>query len=272
MSERRRGAPVAVAPVHRPHRGAHRSRGRWAGAVGVGMVLVLAGYLFAANARLAAGTDGRQPQDLPGLVEAEAERLERAEAELRGLEEEVVELTEAQTADLPALDPETAELQALAAGRDPVTGPGLTVRLTDAPTNLPQPDWVTNDDLVVHQQDLQAVINALWAGGAEAMTLQDQRVVSTSAFRCVGNVLILHGRHYSPPYVVRAIGDPDEMRETLLDSPAVQEYLDYVDAVGLGWSTTREDALELPAFEGSAELQFATVPDGVEVLPASSGS
>ncbi|WP_199424713.1 DUF881 domain-containing protein [Actinotalea solisilvae] len=253
-------------------RASHRGRTPWAGALGVALVLVLAGYLFAANARLAAGTDGRQPQDLPGLVEAEVERLEAAEEEVRALEEEVVALTEAQTADLPSLDPTTASLEALAAGREGVAGPGLTVRLTDAPTNLPQPDWVTNDDLVVHQQDLQAVINALWAGGAEAMTLQDQRVISTSAFRCVGNVLLLHGRQYSPPYVVRAIGDPDALRRTLLASPAIQQYLDYVDAVGLGWSTSREDRLELPAYEGSTELQFAVVPDDVEVLPSPSGS
>lgn len=264
--------PGPARPVAAAASGRHRNRGRWAGALGVALVLVLAGYLFAANARLAGGTEGRQPQDLAGLVEAEVERLEDVSVEVRALEQEVVELTEAQTADLPTLDAETARLQALAAGRQAVAGPGLTVRLTDAPTNVPRPDWATNDDLVVHQQDLQAVINALWAGGAEAMTLQDQRVVSTSAFRCVGNVLILHGRHYSPPYVVRAIGDPAELRETLLDSSAVQDYLTYVDAVGLGWSTSREERLELPAFEGSTELRFATVPDGVEVLPVPSGS
>lgn len=263
----------AASPTHDgPHRALHRRRTPWAGAAGVAIVLVLAGYLFAANARLAAGTDGRSPQDLPGLVEAEVERLEEAEAEVRELEAEVIRLTEAQTSDLPTLDPDVASREALAAGREAVTGPGLTVRLTDAPANLPQPAGVTNDDLVVHQQDLQAVINALWAAGAEAMTLQDQRVISTSAFRCVGNVLLLHGRQYSPPYVVQAVGDPDVLRRALLADPAIEEYLAYVEAVGLGWSTTVEDRLELPAYEGSTELQFATVPDDVEVLPASSGS
>ena len=91
----------------------------------------------------------------------------------------------------------------------PWSGPGVTVRLEDAPTDSPRRDEVSPDVLVVHQQDLQAVMNALWAGGAEAMELMDQRVISTSAFQCVGNVLKLHGRLYSPPYVVRAIGDPD---------------------------------------------------------------
>lgn len=242
-------------------------RPAWAGALAVALVLALAGYLFAVNARLSAGTDGRTPQDFPGLVRAEAARLAEVEDEVRQLRAEVDALTDAATGDLPTLDSGTTALQDLAAGAGPVAGPGLTVRLTDAPTNLPQPDWVTNDDLVVHQQDLQAVINALWAGGAEAMMLQDQRVVSTTAFRCIGNVLLLHGRQYSPPYVVSVIGDPERLRAALLASPGVQEYLEYVDAVGLGWSTEREERLQLPAYEGASALELATVPAGVEVLP-----
>ena len=90
-----------------------------------------------------------------------------------------------------------------------MTGPGLVVTLDDAQRDpgSPLPPGVTPDDLVVHQQDLQAVVNALWAGGAQGVQVMDQRLVSTSAVRCVGNTLILHGRVYSPPFVVKAVGD-----------------------------------------------------------------
>lgn len=226
------------------------------GAIGVAIVLVSAGYLFAANAALAGGTDGRQPQDLPALVRSEVERADAAAAEVAELRADVDRLTDTQTLDEPEPEIDAAAL-ALAAGLVPVTGPGLTVRLDDAPASAPRPEWATNDDLVVHQQDLQAVINALWAGGAEAMTLQGQRVVATSAFRCVGNVLTLHGRVYSPPYEVSAIGDPDDLRAALLDAPDVQVYLDYVDAVGLGWQVVRADVLELPASEEAFDLTYA---------------
>ena len=110
-------------------------------------------------------------------------------------------------------------------------------------------------DLVVHQQDVQAVMNALWAGGAEAMSLQDQRVVSTSAFRCVGNVLCLQGRLYSPPYVIRAIGDPDAMIGRARRDPSVQTYLGLrrrrrPRLVGRDrWTTSSS-----PAYDGAAEL------------------
>ena len=66
--------------------------------------------------------------------------------------------------------------------------------------------------LVVHQQDIQAVVNALWSGGAEAMTLQEQRVISTTGIKCVGNTVVLHGVPYAPPYEITAIGDLDALQ------------------------------------------------------------
>lgn len=240
------------------------------GAVGVVAVLAITGYLFAANARLAGGIDARQPQDLGQLVDLEQERSDALAAEVADLRAEIDRLTDEQTAALTPRDSAEVDLIALVAGRVAVTGPGLTVQLSDAPAGGPRPSWVTNDDLVVHQQDLQAVIDALWAGGAEAMTLQGQRVISTSAFRCVGNVLLLHGQQFSPPYVVQVIGDTEKLRSTLLASSAIQAYLDYVDAVGLGWSVSRESSLQLPAFEANVELKYASVPDGVDVPGTSS--
>ena len=69
--------------------------------------------------------------------------------------------------------------------------PNATQTATIRPTVAP-------DDLVVHQQDVQSVVNALWAGGAEAMMIMDQRVVNTSAVRCIGNTLLLQGRRTRP--------------------------------------------------------------------------
>ena len=71
-----------------------------------------------------------------------------------------------------------------------------------------RPGGLGPDDLVVHQQDVQAVVNALWRGGADGVQVMDQRLIATSAVRCVGNTLILQGRVYSPPFTVTAVGDP----------------------------------------------------------------
>ena len=235
------------------------------GSAGVAVVLGLAMVLFAANARISGGVDARQPQDLPGLLDAEEGRVAELQEQVDQLGAEVDALTEELAVELPEQDAVELELTALAAGRRAVTGPGVVVRLWDAEPARNLPDWVTNDDLVVHQQDLEAVINALWAGGAEAMTLQGERVIATSAFRCVGNVLRLHGRLYSPPYEVRAIGDPERLRDALDASVGVQAYVEYADRLGLGWDVDDEESHELPAYLGEPELVHAALPDGVRL-------
>ncbi|HEY0215997.1 MAG TPA: DUF881 domain-containing protein [Cellulomonas sp.] len=238
------------------------------GTLSIALVMALSGALFTANARLASGTDERQPQDLAGLQANEDARRDRLFDQAAALRAEVDSLTQEQT-DSVGLEWQSAgDAYDIASGRVAVTGEGLTVELDDAPSDGPRPAGVGPDDLVVHQQDLQAVINALWAGGAEAMALMDQRVVSTSAFQCIGNVLSLQGRRYSPPYRVTVIGDPDELRAALNADPAVRAYRSWVDAVDLGWQVTEPgEPLSVPAYDGAADMRYATVPDGTEVLP-----
>jgi uncharacterized protein YlxW (UPF0749 family) len=147
------------------------------------------------------------------------------------------------------------------AGTKKLSGPGLTVTLTDAPPNataripgIPEPQ---PNDLVIHQQDLQAVVNALWQGGARGIRVMDQRLISTSAVRCVGNTLILQGRVYSPPYKVTAVGDRARLQKALTDSPTIQNYLQYVNAYGLGWKVEERPAVTLPGYSGTVDLHYA---------------
>ncbi|MCZ0980353.1 DUF881 domain-containing protein [Streptomyces diastatochromogenes] len=146
------------------------------------------------------------------------------------------------------------------AGTSEVAGSGLTVTLDDAPPNAqaapgyPEPQA---NDLVIHQQDLQAVVNALWQGGAEGIRVMDQRLISTSAVRCVGNTLILQGRVYSPPYRITAVGDRGKLTKALSASPALQNYQLYVKAYGLGWKVDEHKAVTLPGYSGTVDLHYA---------------
>lgn len=232
---------------------------------------MLAGLMFSASARLAGGGGAgtRDPQDLAQLVDVEAARVTQLTERTGELGREIEVLSARSGISVPAPPGDLAEREGVVSGSQPVAGPGLTVSLDDAPATPvgagpggvePQPD-----DLVVHQQDLQHVINALWSGGAEAMTLQGERVTSTSAFRCSGNILLLHGKVFSPPYKVTAVGDPAKMESSLMSSEGVQTYLEYVDWVHLGWDVQRSDHLDLPAYDGGG-LQYAKVPDGTEVF------
>src|SRR5690606_24242203 len=96
-------------------------------------------------------------------------------------------------------------------------GPGIRIVLSDAPRES-DAEGVDPNLLVVHQQDIQGFVNALWAGGAEAISLQDQRLISTTGIKCVGNTVVLDGVPYAPPYVIEAVGDVSQMREALDNS------------------------------------------------------
>ncbi|MCK9898981.1 hypothetical protein CC117_08320 [Parafrankia colletiae] len=141
-------------------------------------------------------------------------------------------------------------------GLTAVRGPAVTVELDDAARETrgrPLPAGIRSpgpNDLVVHQQDVQAVVNALWAGGAEAMAIMNHRVTPRTAVRCVGNTLLLEGRVYSPPFRISAIGDQTALRGALDGDPGVQLYRDYVAAYGLGYRVVADADLLLPAHSG----------------------
>ncbi|HEX2700122.1 MAG TPA: DUF881 domain-containing protein [Acidimicrobiales bacterium] len=140
----------------------------------------------------------------------------------------------------------------LAAGLVGVEGPGVRVTLDDS--SLDRAPSGNVNDLVIHSQDVQAVVNALWRAGAEAVAINGQRLVSTSAVLCVGNTLLLNGTVHSPPYTVSAIG---ASRDRFEADSLVQRLHEDAGAFGLRFSVDREDSVEVPAFRGATTLTYA---------------
>jgi uncharacterized protein YlxW (UPF0749 family) len=242
--------------------GAPRKLVGWAAVVP--LVAVGAGLLFATSAQTSAGTDLRSSgrSDLVDLVRAQDRTVRLRQATVQQLQSEVDALTARAAPGNDTVTRMRAEASTLApvVGSQAVTGPALSVTLNDAKrTAASLPKDFTADDIVVHQQDVQGVVNALWAGGAEAMMLMDQRVISTSAVRCVGNTLILQGRVYSPPYVIQAIGNPSAMRAALDQSESVTIYRQYVKLLGLGYDVRTTNKVTFPAYAGSLSLQNAKI-------------
>jgi uncharacterized protein YlxW (UPF0749 family) len=223
---------------------------------------VLAGFLFYTSARAAHGTSLRNDDTLLRLSDVIQQRSQEnaaAESSVAALRAQIDALA-AQHSQNPADLERLATLEE-AVGLHPLTGTGVTVTLNDAPSGatakipgVPQPQ---PDDLVVHQQDLQAVVNALWRGGATGIQVQDQRLIATSAVRCVGNQLILQGRVYSPPYVIKAVGNQKALAASVTGDSYLQNYLQYVAAYGLGWKYEQSATMTLPAYSGTVDLQYA---------------
>jgi len=231
-------------------------RGR---AVGPPVVLLLAGLLFGTSAHEAQGTSLRTDRvEGSALYQAELARRDRAAARVEDLTRRVGELTAAAGRDNGTVAALAGQVDALAepVGMTDVRGETVTVSLDDAPPGRVRAGF-RPDELVVHQQDVQAVMNALWAGRARAITLMGRRVVATTAVRCVGNTLLLQGRLYSPPYVVVAVGHPAELRGALDRSPEVALYREYQSQVGLGFSIEDTGIQVLPAYADHPVLEHA---------------
>ncbi|WP_307676055.1 DUF881 domain-containing protein [Streptomyces sp. V4I2] len=226
-------------------------------------VFALAGLIFFTSFNTAKGTNIRTDASLLKLSDLIHERsqkngeLDESNGALRQGNEALADRDDGST---KAEDDKLAALEENA-GTQKLTGKAISVTLDDAPPDAtaklpgypePQPDY-----LVIHQQDLQAVVNALWKGGAKGIKVMDQRLISTSAVRCVGNTLILQGRVYSPPYKITAVGEPGALQKALAESPAIQNYMVYVNVYGLGWKVEEDGAVTLPGYSGTVDLQYA---------------
>lgn len=226
-------------------------------------VFALAGLIFFTSFNTAKGTNIRTDASLlklSDLIQNRSQKNGRLEDANGVLRDEVDALRKEDDTGTGADDTKLTALERTA-GAQQLKGKAVTVTLNDAPPNAtaklpgypePQPDY-----LVIHQQDLQAVVNALWQGGAKGIKVMDQRLISTSAVRCVGNTLILQGRVYSPPYKITAVGDPGKLQAALTASKAIQNYMVYVDVYGLGWKVTDDGTVTLPGYSGTVDLHYA---------------
>ena len=192
---------------------------------------------------------------LADLIEAQqssAAQLRREVARLRAevdAERAAIARRTGGTAERTELVSETSEV----AGLVRVEGPGLRVTLNDSRLAAP-PAGANVNDLVIHSQDVQAVVNALWRAGAEAISINGQRLVSTSAVLCVGNTLLLNGTVHSPPYVMSAVG---ATRDRFDADRLVRRLKGDAETFGLVFSVERVTKLELPAYRGSTKLAYA---------------
>ena len=241
-------------------------RQRNKGELAVVVVCAIVGFLLAAQLRTV---------QLTGAADAaSAARLETLQdlyneltAERDGLAEQVSQLQEelalyrdeaaSGQAGSEALRAEVDQLE-ITAGLTDVEGPGVTVILEDsASANL------TGDeaDYLIHDSDLLSVINELRSAGAEAISLNGERILATSEVRCTGAVVTVNGRRYAAPYIIFAIGDPDTLYSALTMRSGVADVL---SQWGITVKVTASDLLLIPKYNGSVDYQYAhtVTPDG----------
>jgi uncharacterized protein YlxW (UPF0749 family) len=230
----------------------------------VPVVALAAGLLFATSSSTAQGTDlrGGEVSELRQLIAERKRTGALQEQQLRELQQQVQVLTDqaASRNGAVAAIQQAGERGAVSAALVALTGPGVRITLDDAPQSADgsRPPGATADDLVIHQSDVQAVVNAVWAAGADGVAIMDRRLIATSAVRCVGNTLLLQGRPYSPPFVITAVVDADAARTQLAGSPQVQVFQQAVADFGLTFTVEELSEVRLPEYDGSLDMEYAT--------------
>jgi uncharacterized protein YlxW (UPF0749 family) len=153
----------------------------------------------------------------------------------------------------------------LLTGSAPVQGPGVRVVLADAPAAADQVDAAprggASDTARISDRNLQDLVNALWAAGAEAVDVNGQRLTALTAIRSAGEAVLVDFRPLSPPYVVQAVGDPSDLQVELLDGPTGRRLTTYVSLYGWGLEVERVDRLRLSG-AGLPELRSVRRPPG----------
>jgi uncharacterized protein YlxW (UPF0749 family) len=250
------GAPPVAAPT-RP----------WAsrGHLLVGATLLLAGLLAAVTYQEAAAGAPAREQVRAALV-ADIERESEATDELATqLDVLTAEVTRHRGAALAASAVGQRALERLDAAEQgaavlAVTGPGLQVTLGNAPADADSDPVGGSEEValagLVQDSDLQLVVNSLWAAGAEAISINGQRLGTTTAIRQAGGAILVDFRPVTSPYQVLAVGDPDGLANGFLSSPEASFVANLQKDYGLVFEFARAEELSLPAGT-SIELRWA---------------
>ncbi|HEX2194782.1 MAG TPA: DUF881 domain-containing protein [Candidatus Limnocylindria bacterium] len=236
----------------------------WGISIGAGLAVV--GFVGAAQwnssvARQNFTTSAQQvlAAQVLGLEEEQEElRTQIAEAE-----DEIQRIQEESTSDSAALAAINARLEEarLAAGLTPVSGPGVIVEIADSNRVVPAGENPSN--FIVLVDDLRDIVAALWASGAEAIEIDDERLVATSSIYGVGASVLVNTSFLSPPFRIEAIG-PDGLLERFQADPAfTTRVAQRIEFFGLEFAAAAAPDLDLPAYVGPARFRWGVPAEGV---------
>lgn len=216
------------------------------GQVAIALVCVVLGIMLAVQFRTTQDIKASVPMQ---RMEDLAQQLSKMEKERDALLNEVHNLRKSGGGGASS---EELELIKMGAGLLPVQGLGVVVTIDDS--KRPTKPGENPNLYLIHDDDILKVINELWAAGAEAISINDQRLIASSEIRCAGPTLSVNNTRYSPPYEIRAIGDPQTLESSLRLRGGVIETLQFW---GIQVSVKRENVVKVPAYKGVFHFQYA---------------
>ena len=216
------------------------------GQAAIAFVCVVLGIMLAVQFRTTQDIRSSIPYQ---RAEDLSQRLSQAEKER---DTALRQLQEVQNSTISEALTKDAEMFRMAAGYVSVQGPGLIVTIDDS--KRPMKPGENPNLYLIHDDDILKVINELWASGAEAISINEQRLVIGSEIRCAGPTLSVNNARYSPPYEIRAIGDPKTLEASLKMRGGVIETLQFW---GIQVSIKVQSNVKIAAYKGARKYEFA---------------
>ena len=216
------------------------------GQFAIALVCVVLGIMLAVQFRTTQDIRSSIPYQ---RVEDLSQRLSQTEKERDALINQVQELKRTSGAEAPSKELERVRM---GAGVIAVEGPGIIVTIDDS--KRPSKPGENPNLYLIHDDDILKVINELWAAGAEAISINEQRLIASSEVRCAGPTLSVNNSRYSPPYEVRVIGEPTTLENALKMRGGVIETLQFW---GIQVTMKKQDDVKVPAYKGAFRFEFA---------------
>lgn len=216
------------------------------GQIAIALVCTVLGFMIAVQFRTTQDIRSSIPFQ---RIEDLSQRLSQTEKERDILLKQMQELRNAPGFESAAKENENIRM---GAGAVALEGKGIIIVVDDSKRLSKVGD---NPNLyLIHDEDLLKVINELWAAGAEAISINEQRLIATSEIRCAGPTLSVNNTRYSPPYEIRAIGEPQTLENSLKMRGGVIETLQFW---GIQVSVKKQDLIEIPAYKGTFRFEYA---------------
>lgn len=267
----------AEAAARRGEVGTSRLPKQLSGKLGLAAGLVLAAVvvtLGAAQAQVAAPTEAKERQKLIDQVNSGTGSADKLQGSVDSLRDTVAA---EQRAALQDHGGDSSRLVELLAGATPVEGPGVKLVVDDAKeaseggTGGPRESNGFSDTGRVRDRDMQRVVNGLWASGAEAVSVNGQRLTALSAIRAAGDAILVDNKPLAPPYTVLAIGDGERLSAAFQDS-ADGQYLHVLEQnYGIRASITVQKKLHLAAATSLIVRYAKPVPGSQQADTAATG-
>lgn len=198
-------------------------------------------------------TSLQRTQDLTSMLKDTMNERDMLKKEVADLRNRLSEYENSASKENGLTDAMKKELEKarMIAGLLEGTGPGVVLTLDDS--DIPQQPGEDPNLFLIHDEDLLKVVNELFAAGAEAVSINGQRIIANSEIRCVGPTIIVNSVRLAPPFIIQAIGDPDILDSSLKMRGGIIESL---QVFGIQVNIKKQDKIDMPAYNGPIQFKY----------------